>query len=723
MSDTFLDIRVIGPTLARRLATARSAAAARAVLDELAPGLPESEARAPLPLAADHLGPWHPVYRNGETWFERERDDDAAHLWSDAKTILPRGAAPRVVLLGESVARGWGLDPLCNPCSHLRELWRHHPAGDVEVVDLARNGMLPGELLSTMRAARDLEADVYVVFAGNNWLLPSPDDFDVRAAGAAVTGRRSWRPVGEAIARAVTDQTSALVKDLAGIARDHNARLVLVVPASNLRDWAPDPSWINPLLDSATRQRRDALLASAEAALDRGDVKAAETLLWQTVACEDGIAPTALYKLGQCALARDDADAAWRLLERARDAVLSLTVPAVPACFGATAQATRERGQLEGAVVVDLSWWLRHVRGGTPPGRELFLDSVHMTAEGIRLAACAIAAAVGPLIGRSVDDDALQAVPIAVTPEAVAQGHLCAALYAARCGQPLETIRWQIEAAIAADAGIVEAIACYVDRAVRRAPDVLCASFGRLLRLETQYPGLRYFRNRWREEWRAGGHRHKRVDLELIQRLCEAIRPHQPHECGRLLELLSEEHRLDRRPIDAGMLSGFEPPLGAVGHGKTGGGILRAVTPETTLRFVVSEEAADVTVRLTARVPRRARGGQAALFVNGVPAHAWTVEDRWQTVVCTLPAPLLRPGTNALTIRWPEGEYSLVDRAAEIAARLEQLAEAGRRSLFPAGLLPGVHATFGEIHQLTLGAAEPVAPVAVAAGAEAVAPV
>ena len=105
--------------------------------------------------------------------------------WADVSYVPPAGDARRVVLIGESVARGWGYDPAFNPTMALsRQLDRAAP-GDYQCVDLGVAGATAEALTRLVDQLPAMEPDVVILFAGNNWVF-----FPESASSLATAGSR-----------------------------------------------------------------------------------------------------------------------------------------------------------------------------------------------------------------------------------------------------------------------------------------------------------------------------------------------------------------------------------------------------------------------------------------------------------------------------------------------------------------------------------------------------
>src|SRR5215510_8007056 len=123
----------------------------------------------------DHIGIWERKNENGKTCFVRRMDAIAEwHFWANLGRIEPKGVKRRVLLIGESVARGFLYDPEFAPAFALEKILEPHFGDEgIEVIDLARTNL--GYQVSELAiAALQLQPDIVILFAGNNWNVSDP---------------------------------------------------------------------------------------------------------------------------------------------------------------------------------------------------------------------------------------------------------------------------------------------------------------------------------------------------------------------------------------------------------------------------------------------------------------------------------------------------------------------------------------------------------------------
>src|SRR5882757_4690061 len=117
------------------------------------------------------IGIWKLCTKNGDTFYERDSQNKSTWTsWAKTHRLFPTSPNKRIVLLGESVARGYFYDPRYNVATELRDILKQWDIlAHNEVIDLAKVGCGPEELLGLARSCLVLKPDMIVVFAGNNW--------------------------------------------------------------------------------------------------------------------------------------------------------------------------------------------------------------------------------------------------------------------------------------------------------------------------------------------------------------------------------------------------------------------------------------------------------------------------------------------------------------------------------------------------------------------------
>lgn len=570
------------------------------------------------------IGIWTPAIRERRA-VEFVRNRAFAHewrYWADVDRI-PAKSGRRVVLLGESVARGYLFDPAVTPAAILSAM-----LGGVEVVDLARTDLGLDGLRSMLEGLPALEPDAIVLFAGNNWFNVVFDLDDLRRLADAV--RRDGYAGCQRLFldQILPSRCRAALDHLARSAREFDLPVVVIVPEFNLADWRGEPAVGAPVLTGDANLRWLAARQAAHDALEQGDDEEAARQAHQLIALDGGTSaagPTVL------AAARPDEARLW--LERARDAAVGILIAHSPRCPAVVQEVLREQAAVHGFGLVDLPRVLEAATGGAVPGRELFLDYCHLTLGGMRVAMAAAAREVAPLIGAAAQPDAVPGVE----PEQEATAHFLAAIHNAHYGQSDEILRHHCAKAAALSGPTRDHMHAYLDSAARWTETWMSESFARLC----ESPMAR--RYLLAPEVRS----HKLADYRLMDAVVAALEAEGIDVRDEVARLLKQEHGASNR-VDL-----LDPRYRAFTFRDRGGYALAAErgyvrAGDTTSAFaLIRREAGRVELRMTGRC--RSRGG-VAVRVNGREAGVMPVEPVWRTSRLMV---IVEEGLNWIELEWP----------------------------------------------------------------------
>src|SRR5258708_6168809 len=398
------------------------------------------------PEGPTRVGVW--VYQTDDSGecFVRVNSLDPHRLWAEAERIPAKGPKKRVVLLGESVARGFLYDPDFNCAMALDHLLRAATgSSDIEVVDLAQNGMVHSELLEIAEKAVALQPDAYLVFAGNNWqtaLRLSP-----QTIAKNLRETPTWYDSAVPPARS-EEVVQALVARLAEISARHSIPVLFVIPEFNALDWQSYSGWRDPLTVGDRGRAWRSLRSEAEKAAKAGDYRRLEPLARSMI--EAGYGNPGAYEWAAiCAYREGNRQRARGLIDQAGEVGLRLPFFTPPRCCGSVREALRAHCRAFGITVVDLSSNFSEFLDGALPDRTLFLDFCHMTAKGIWLAMASAAEFLLPLFGKPARSwRELNSLQLPVDPLVNAQAHFKAAIVNADRGQRREIVDFHFKEAI-----------------------------------------------------------------------------------------------------------------------------------------------------------------------------------------------------------------------------------------------------------------------------------
>jgi hypothetical protein len=608
---------------------------------------------------SDPLAPYRRIERLRRDW----------RLWADIDAIDASPGRRRIVLLGESAARGYFYDPVFAPATVIEGLLRRAPAlAEVTVVDLARSNIDPGRLVALADQARQLEPELFILFAGNNWASSATFDSETRRhllAEFVADGYRGYVAAVEVWRKARTE----LALDYVGaIAAKAGVPVIVVVPETNLLDWHEERLPIVPVLPDGRGGRWRALAKRALAALDDGRIGIAASMAADLIALDEETSPVGPAILGRCGLSEGDIDGARNLFEKARDTLRALPIESPPGCAQSIQAGLRRAGERKGFRVIDLPAVMRERLGGGLPGRRYFLDYCHLTSAGIALLAEKVVEAALPLLGVTAPVDLAVEAP---SHEIEAGAHFMAAVHCSRWHQAGDLIDWHCREALRLSPDRAkERMRSYVEVFGRPGPPWLGAGFP-VLAGSRGTPTYRYF-------------------CEISPLADEELR--EPVLAEVIAATLGE-----RQSAPHGEASGERVDLLLRHHFAAGsinsmllGRVRRAFVTfhEPVSRFIIrlaepGRYRLDITWRMQA-----VEGGTVAVHLNEDPLGALPASEGW--ISAKLDDLALPAGRNELVIVWPSPVDGFDDHRRRAAAAI------ARNAAFDP--LVG----FAEVHRLRL---------------------
>jgi hypothetical protein len=662
---------------------------------------------------SNRVGIWERKSTGQESCFVRSMDKaNEWNMWANKGRIEPKGTKRRIVLIGESVARGYLYDPFFTPAGALEKMLQPCFAHQIEVIDLARLGLVQKDLVKLARSAASLlQPDMLVIFAGNNWGLSFSLDFvdPGHRAGVSATLEASGVSGLKRFAEAkLKSEISHLVGEIASIYQPKKIPVTWVIPEFNLGDWR-DPEANAPYLEHGANEEWILLLENARKAMRGGELAKAEAFARRMIELDKGVCVSGFHLLADCSRQAGNLDSEKYYLKCARDALIwDNTGYLPPRSYTVVQDSVREEVPKYGMDLVDLPLIFDSYLGGRLPGRRLFVDHCHLTSEAIRLAMAALGAClVKRFTGATIDQGVLlRQESIAPTAEVEAEANLLAAIHNAHWWQSGEVIEHFCTEAVKQSKHIVEMISAFIEMQIRHAPLLMTRSANQFSR--TGAGLVQSYAVQYRK------HLLDEVFLRALERSAKALSV----DCTRFESLQKQEHSVTRRDIDlldyyycsasrqprelmwSFALNNMHPSL------KSFSDYYKAYGPESRFCFV-GETSCAVRLRVTLRLPGNRHTDfegatvmkEIRVLVNRTEVAVRTLGHKWETWHISIPADVIRYGLNEVAIEWPHPEFPSDEQLQVIFENC--LESETSMNLYP---------VFGEIHSFVASAERDGAP-------------
>lgn len=562
------------------------------------------------------VGMWWAEPADGGIALRRRRASWVEQLgWAPTAEVPPPGDAQRVVLIGESSARG--LDCTAMLQSHLDAA----APGRYQCVNLMRTGGTVEQLTDLVEQLPAAAPDVVVLSAGNDWTSADLRDPCHTSWRASAWGEGGYAGLRKAfLAEIVLPRMRTLLRQINALHDEGPTRIVVIVPEFNLPGWSPPADIEVPALPPAQLscwyELRD---SAATAAADHRWTELA-SLAERMCHLDGGSSPVPGHLLAQAALAQGDPQTARIGLEQSRDALVGLELWHTPRIVKEVQDELADFARTGGHGCVDLRTILcAGDDGGLPDPRNLY-SYCHLSSQGIDLSMAAVA-------------DAVLALPMGTTRprnpvgrDMEAAAYVTAAVFGALLGSPTTTVLPLLHSALDAEPTTSGLLHALLDVLESDGPMWTHAALAQL------------------------------ASTPLAATLVgpQLMANHHPPELWSLREALG--HALARIPkhvnahID--LLAAPDGPGHRPANGKAPCCYRQATQREQAFPFALDAPRA-LALKLTHRAPHARPGATASLSVNGVEVAEFAAQQTWTAGEIAVAPGVTRGGVNWLTVRWP----------------------------------------------------------------------
>jgi len=597
-----------------------------------------------------HVGIYKPELKDGKKYYQRDiLLKDRWSYFADVQSIPPKSDKKRIVLLGESVTRGFLLDPEYTPAIVLDQLLNSNKDKlGYELVDLAETNLGMAGIKERYAQCMDLEPDMVVFLAGNNWredlLIEIGDSQDKQEALQQLTqgedGIAVAKPLIETYFSTIVDDFLAYVGK---ISKEKNVPVAFAIPEFNLLDCRSTPG--ERVVSELPYEKLKIWIEAkenAEVYLTSGNLDACRAEAEKMIEI-DPSHPYGFELLADCSIKNEAYKEARHYLEMARDTALFCRTNSKPRTFKIVQETILAKAENHGIEVIDLPAIFKAHLEGKVPGRDLFLDYCHFSVTGIQVAMNAVYKVVLEQFNdeRKSHKDVTSIVP---SNEVLALGHLFAAIHNAHWGQSYDILLHHCSESLSKWKDIAKTMVYYCDMISRGAANNVCKSLEKILenntKLDRYVHALVPARNM------------KNMELELVDAMTTVLKSNGVDITNYLLKIRLDEHNIKNRRIN--LLQNYYHATSYDEYQGQKTAFLQARDTSSDFFFVTDGES-NAELSISLRIPRiiTENNEQVTVYANDTEVSKIGVSSKWQTYTINVSSDVLKNGMNVFKIKWP----------------------------------------------------------------------
>jgi len=336
----------------------------------------------------DRIGIWKARERDGEIYFERDVSLYREYsYWAWSLSIPLTSNRFRTILIGDSVGMGHFYQPLFTPALYLEKVLNENMSDNqAEVVDLSCKSLDDTKFREICLEAMVLKPNALIVFLGNKWWDDAfrMTDNEIRDYISSVNDVEKYNSLSQFIKDRLRLAVTSLMAFLSSIRKQYDIPIMFVIPEVNLKYWENNRCGIISNLNGGKPSKWAELKKSAKAAQKNGNYRMLEEAareMLEITTCN----PIPYEILAKCEIRRGNICKA-KVYYRSAFNTQIYGLKNIPSSISVVRELILEAAPKYGIQVLDLQdVFDRHLSGGIP-GRDMFLDSYHLTADGIRVA-------------------------------------------------------------------------------------------------------------------------------------------------------------------------------------------------------------------------------------------------------------------------------------------------------------------------------------------------
>ncbi|WP_046759071.1 hypothetical protein [Kordia jejudonensis] len=601
---------------------------------------------------SDSIGIWKKKTVNGQTVYQRDIEKYAAwHSWANVNQLPEKTYKKRILLLGESVARGYFYAPKYSVAKELEGvLQASNEFNGVEVIDLSKNSLLIDELQELTQSCVQLKPDQIVVFAGNNWVHKLYDEIttDDYKQIEEIYAKEGYQGVKVYTENKLEKIVQHYLKTLVKTSKIYNIPLVIIIPGFNLLDWKSDD--VEKILTRLQRNQIQEWIAAknaADIALANQNDEEFNASAERMVAL-DPSNPTGFEYLAESYIKQQQFAAARECLDESKDTILfGRGISPKPRCFRIIRDVLIQTATQHNIAYIDLHKLFADTYSDEVAGKELYLDYCHLSEKGIKLAMKHTAKTViETLTDKEISIENIPDSAVKPTNATAAVAHFCAAIHNAHFSQPKHILAYHCQKAVALYPEIKEIMLQYIDFTSRKASTILCGAFEKVIvggHMEQYEGGMSLIHPT----------RKKLIDIELLDTIVDALKSIGHNYTDELQKIRIAEHGITEKPLD--ILQSFYKLKGYNSYNSTTFRNYVQLRNDTTEFTIVTTGTDNLEVNIVYRIPAYLKDGALKIYINSkaqqLPNLAFS--STWEKAVVEIPKEYLQKGVNKIMIECP----------------------------------------------------------------------
>lgn len=596
-----------------------------------------------------HIGIFKPKTVDGEIIYERDVSYiDRWTFFAEITAIKQKKDRKRIVLLGESVARGFLLEPEYTPALVLNKLLNANSSDDkFEVVDLAESNISMKNIKSRYEQCLDLEPDLVVILAGNNWYIDYLEEISnnkellgkLQAELKKVDNFGEIKPQLEKVLENLVIDFLTFVSQKM---KEHNFPVIMAIPEFNLLDCRSTPGERNAtyLYDDGIKKWTEAFNEAQKGRMEN-DINRLATNAQRMIDI-DPSHPLGYEMLADVKIEQQNYESARELLELGRDTAIFCRSNSKPRTLQITRKTILEYAPKLEIDTLDIPEVFKRHLNGKIPGKDLFLDYCHFSVEGIQVAMEPLA---DQILTRTKNQNQkiLKASTIKPSKRTVALGYLFGAIHNEHWGQSYDLHKHHCKKALEASKEVTKTMVYYCDMMSRKTPNNLTKSL-EMIAIEN-LQGDRYGSAFMHPKYM------KIMEIDLVNAMVDTLKRNGINLSKFIKKLRKKEHGVDNRRIN--LLSPF---YYATSYDEFQGIISAFFQARNTVStfYIVASEGVSIDLFISFRVPgSESTGGRVEFLFNGSKVADLGAQSTWDNKELTIPGEHCKDGINELVISWP----------------------------------------------------------------------